>query len=180
MYIKIIDGKAVQYSVSQLRNDYPNVSFPAVIDDETAAQWGVFKCPHAQSPDYNPNTHQLQELAPALVNETWQRPWAVVPLSPQEVEDRHRAVINSIVNSVQDRLDQFAMTRNYNSMLSACTYATSPTPRFAAEGQYCVAARDATWAKLYQMLDEVLAGTRPVPSGYADIENELPPLVWPV
>jgi hypothetical protein len=30
------------------------------------------------------------------------------------------------------------------------------------------------------MLAEVLAGTRPMPSGYADIEGELPALSWPV
>lgn len=84
-----------------------------------------------------------------------------------------------IVAATQIRLDDFARSRGYDSCLSACTYATSPTPRFAAEGQYCVAARDATWAKLYEILDEVLAGARPMPSGYADIETELPALVWP-
>jgi hypothetical protein len=29
------------------------------------------------------------------------------------------------------------------------------------------------------LLAEVQAGTRPMPSGFADIEPELPPLVWP-
>ena len=73
----------------------------------------------------------------------------------------------------------FARTRNYDGILSACTYATSPTPKFQTEGQYCVVARDATWARLYEILGEVEAGTRPVPSGYADIAPELPVLVWP-
>jgi hypothetical protein len=81
--------------------------------------------------------------------------------------------------AVQKRLDDFAATRYYNGILSACTYATSAVPRFKTEGQYCVQARDATWAKCYQMLAEVQAGTRPMPSGYADIEGELPVLAWP-
>ena len=51
--------------------------------------------------------------------------------------------------------------------------------KFTAEGQYCVDARDATWAKLLEILAEIQAGTRPRPSGYADIEPELPLLVWP-
>ena len=84
-----------------------------------------------------------------------------------------------IVAATQQRLDSFAQSRGYDSMLSACTYATSPTPRFAAEGQYCVEARDATWSKLYEMLGEVLAGTRPMPTGFADVEPELPALSWP-
>jgi hypothetical protein len=29
------------------------------------------------------------------------------------------------------------------------------------------------------MLDEVIAGTRPMPTGFADIEPELPVLTWP-
>jgi hypothetical protein len=84
-----------------------------------------------------------------------------------------------IVTLTQKRLDDFAKTRNYDGILSACTYATDLNPKFASEGQYCVEARSATWTRLYEMLAEVEAGTRPMPTGYADIEPELPPLVWP-
>jgi hypothetical protein len=84
-----------------------------------------------------------------------------------------------IVTATQQRLDDFARTRNYDGILSLCTYATSTVPKFRAEGQYGVTARDATWAALYQILAEVEAGARPVPSGYADIEPDLPALAWP-
>ena len=87
---------------------------------------------------------------------------------------------SEVTDKVQERLDSFAKTRGYDGIMSACTYATSAHAKFAAEGQYCVEARDATWATLYQIMDDVLAGTRPIPSGYADIEPELPVLVWPV
>ncbi len=97
----------------------------------------------------------------------------------QKASERAIALQAAIVAATQERLDAFARTRNYDGILSACTYATSPTPKFAAEGQYCVASRDATWAKLYQILGEVEAGTRPAPSGFADIEGDLPALTWP-
>jgi len=84
-----------------------------------------------------------------------------------------------ITKATQQRLDDFARTRNYDGILSLCTYATSTVPKFQAEGQYGVTARDATWAKLYEMLAEVEAGTRPMPNGYADVEPELPVLEWP-
>lgn len=84
-----------------------------------------------------------------------------------------------IVQSTHQRLDDFAKTRNYDSILSLCTYATSTVAKFKAEGQYGVEARDATWAKLLEILDEVDAGNRPAPSGYADIEGDLPVLQWP-
>ena len=90
-----------------------------------------------------------------------------------------RRAITALTTQIQKRLDDFAKTRNYDGILSACTYATSTVPKFAAEGQYCVQVRDATWAAGYALMDEVLAGTRPVPSSIADIESDLPVLAWP-
>ena len=52
--------------------------------------------------------------------------------------------------------------------------------KFQTEGQYAVTARDATWEKLYEILAEVEAGTRPIPTSFSDIESELPVLIWPV
>lgn len=108
--------------------------------------------------------------------------WRVLPSMPDWTPPPQppEVVQADIVIQTQARLDTFAMTRNYDSILSACTYATSPTVKFKTEGQYAVQARDATWAALYTILAEVQAGTRPMPSGYADIESELPALVWPV
>jgi hypothetical protein len=94
------------------------------------------------------------------------------PLTPEQIVAQYTA-------AVQKRLDDFARTRGYDGILSAATYAASTVPKFKAEGQYAVEARDATWVKLYQILAEVEAGTRPAPSGYADIEPELPILEWP-
>ena len=88
-------------------------------------------------------------------------------------------LVQSITDATQKRLDDFAKTRNYDGILSACTYATSTVPKFAAEGQYCVNARDNTWAALYTIMAEVEAETRPMPTGYADIEPLLPVLTWP-
>jgi hypothetical protein len=85
----------------------------------------------------------------------------------------------TIVAAVQDRLDAFARTRGYDSILSAATYAGDSIPQFAAEGQRAAELRGQTWAALYAMLAEVHAGTRPVPAGYAEIEGELPVLEWP-
>lgn len=91
-------------------------------------------------------------------------------------EDRIRA---EIMDGVQRYLDDFARTKTYDGILSACTYATSTVPRFAAEGQYCVQARDACWAAVASIEADVMAGNRPAPSGFEDIRAELPALSWP-
>jgi len=84
---------------------------------------------------------------------------------------------NLCITAIQNRLDEFARSRGYDSILSACTYATSTNQSFAAEGQRCVELRDATWAAAYQILADVQSGLRPLP----DVEtllNELPDLTW--
>ena len=108
----------------------------------------------------------------------------VYPLPVEEVAANQaaaaQALQQSVVDATQRRLDDFARTRNYDGILSACTYATSAVPKFAAEGQYAVQARDATWAALYQFMADVQAGTQPVPSGFEDVEPLLPALEWPL
>lgn len=79
---------------------------------------------------------------------------------------------------IQQRLDAFARTRGYDGILSAASYVTSTNAQFAKEGQYCVGARDATWAKGYEVMAAVQAGTRPMPT-WAELEAELPALAWP-
>ena len=92
---------------------------------------------------------------------------------------QQKQLAERIVGDTQFRLDEFARTRNYDSILSACTYATSNVPKFRAEGQHCVNVRDSTWATLYTFLAEVQAGTQPMPTGFADVEPLLPVLAWP-
>lgn len=87
-------------------------------------------------------------------------------------------IIATYTAAIQDRLDAFARTRNYDGILSAATYATSAVPKFKAEGQYAVEARDATWAKGYEILAAVEAGTRPAPT-LDELAAELPALAWP-
>lgn len=88
-------------------------------------------------------------------------------------------IIAAFTAAIQLRLDTFARTRSYDSILSACTYVTSSVPRFAAEAAYCVSARDATWATGYQLLADVQAGNRAMPT-VADVMTELPALEWPL
>jgi hypothetical protein len=81
--------------------------------------------------------------------------------------------------AVQARLDDFARTRGYDGILSACSYASSTNAKFSAEGQYCVSARDKTWAKCYAIMAEVESGKRQMPT-LGEIMAELPVLSWPV
>jgi hypothetical protein len=105
--------------------------------------------------------------------------WNGVALTPPPAPDVSPEEIKAaIVSAVQDRLDTWAQTHGYDSVISLCTYASSTVERFRAEGQNGVDKRDQTWAALIQIMSEVESGTRPMPAGYADIEADLPALDW--
>lgn len=98
---------------------------------------------------------------------------------PEEAPLTQEQLLARFTAAIQKRLDDFARTRNYDGILSACTYATSTVPKFKTEGQACVNLRDATWAATYDILAEVEAGDRAMPQSLDDIEADLPALVWP-
>lgn len=117
---------------------------------------------------------------------------SMLPAGCVEITDAQAAVIRAAQNAktpaqleqeftiaIQKRLDDFARTRNYDGIMSACTYAASTVVKFKAEGQACVNLRDATWSAAYTILAQVQAGTRPMPASISDIQADLPVLVWP-
>lgn len=104
---------------------------------------------------------------------------AVLPEDPPVVAtpslDEVRA---QLTLAVQAYLDRTAKERGYDGILSCSTYATSTTVQFADEGQACVSWRDAVWAACYAIMDDVLAGNRPVPTE-GELIAELPVMTWP-
>lgn len=169
------------YSIGDLRKDNPQVSFPSNPSVETLASYNVF--PVVSTGAQYDQATQVATQEGCVYNaakQRWETSWTVRDKTAEEQAAAVAALQADIVAQTQARLDAFAQTRNYDGILSACTYATSPTQTFQTEGQYCVTARDNTWATLYQYMALVQAGTEPMPTGYADIEPILPPLVWPV
>lgn len=96
---------------------------------------------------------------------------------PTEAELANKRMLD-VQTAVQRRLDDFAATREYDGILSACTYVPSTDAKFAGEGQYCVNARDAHWAKCYEIMGAYQAGLRPLPT-VEEALAEMPALAWP-
>jgi len=88
------------------------------------------------------------------------------------------ALKQSLTSAVQKHMDEKVKERNYDSILSLCTYATSPTAKFSKEGQAGVSWRDEVWAKGYAILADVESGARAIPTE-SELLSELPNFVWP-
>ena len=78
---------------------------------------------------------------------------------------------------VQNYMDTTVQTRGYDNIHTACTYASSTDETFKAEGTACVVWRDTVWRKCYDILAEVKAGTREIPTE-EELISELPKLEW--
>lgn len=95
--------------------------------------------------------------------------------------DEHLAAsaptVQQYADAVQAHLDAAAKTRNYDDIVSACSYAGAANP-FQAEGIAFVAWRGDVWATCYEVMDEVQAGGRAAPT-IAALIAELPALVLP-
>jgi len=92
--------------------------------------------------------------------------------------ERMVALKQSLTSAVQKHMDDTAQERNFDDILSLCTYATSAKPKFKAEGQAGVEWRDDVWLYCYAELDKVLAGERGTPTTQ-ELIDELPVFTWP-
>lgn len=105
------------------------------------------------------------------------RGFVEVPPSPPTQQEIFAKAQAELTDSIQRHLDATAQTRNYDGILSLCTYVTSTDPLFAAEGQAGVVWRDACWRKGYEIMAAVLAGNRPIPTE-SELLAEMPEIGW--
>lgn len=101
-----------------------------------------------------------------------------VTIIPEPIPPTEAELLTAVTMEVQQHLDATARSRNYDGILSLCTYATSTDTTFAAEGQAGVEWRDSCWRSCYQVLAAVKAGTRAIPTPQ-EMVLALPPMEWP-
>lgn len=82
--------------------------------------------------------------------------------------------VKEYTDAVQAHLDASAKAKNYDNIVSACSYAGAPNP-FQAEGIAFVVWRGDVWATCYTIMGEVQAGGRAAPT-IAELIAELPEL----
>jgi len=168
---------------SEIRAAMPgNVLLPAIITDEDLAYLGIFSLLVDECPVEAGMTFTLAK--PVLEDGGWHQKWDSRASSAEELAAERQVLIDMVTKRAVARLNAFAETRSYgdeqtSAIVSACSYAASTHPRYGAEGRYCMKVREETWDALYSIMADVLAGNRPMPSSFEEIEPELPILNWP-
>ena len=99
--------------------------------------------------------------------------YVIVGVPEPSKEEIEAQLQKQLTDAVQVALDNFAKTRGYDGIMSACSYSNSTDAQFKLEADYCIQLRDTTWRMGYAILAEVKAGNRPVPT-VEELIAELP------
>ncbi len=78
MFIKLIDGVPVNYTMAQLRQDNPHTSFPQNVPAETLAEYNVYPVTRTPMPSYNTLTQSVRAVTPVQIGDEWVQQWEVV------------------------------------------------------------------------------------------------------
>lgn len=163
----IINTQTMQWPIYQ--GDF-ELMYPGIDSDTPAPPYAwVYSSPLQE---HNTFSQTATETTPALVDGIWYQQWEVSNLSVDEVFSRFNYII-------PETLDQFAKTRGYENIVTLTSYASSPNPKFDAEGRYGIQIRSDMWTKLYEIQAEVESGMRPMPSSAIEVMQELPTPQWP-
>lgn len=84
---------------------------------------------------------------------------------------------NQFTKTVQKWMDTIVQRRNYDNVQSVATYLYSTDEVFAAEARAVVEWRDKVWRHCYDVVNDVVAGKRGIPSTN-ELLRELPELEW--
>lgn len=99
MFAKITDGAVERfpYTISDLRRDNPNVSFPATVPDAELASYGVERVTPATAPSINTLTHRLErscELVDGVWTEVWTETQRELAVAEKNIRDQRNQLLS--------------------------------------------------------------------------------------
>jgi hypothetical protein len=96
-YAKLNNQKKVErypYTLTDLRIDTPNTSFPEHIDEDTALSFGVVPVKPTTPPKENHKTN-LERIA-VLQDTEWVEEWVEIPATSEQIKERIAACANDV------------------------------------------------------------------------------------
>ncbi len=195
VYARVVNGKIVEYPVypQYIAARGQTLAMYTLVQDSTMPEPGEFQYVSGTPTVLGSSVYMQYTVLDlpfeSLLAMAWgvpninqfSMPNAVIP-TPPAFSSINPALASQIQKSatarVQQLLDQFAQTKGYDSMASACSYSASTIASYAAEGATAIKLRDETWSSLYSYLSSVESGASPLPKSFADIQAKLPTLSW--
>lgn len=168
---KTENGIQYPYTRAMLSVDYPDTVFPSALDQETIDALGLEQVFETTPPklDADPRFTYM-EGQPVRVNGRLTQTWDATPASADRA-------IASYTAKLEQFYDDKAKERRYANRYTCALRAGYAGP-FHAEGVAFASWMDTCNAHAYQIMAEVLAGQRQMPS-IEELIADLPTLTWP-
>ena len=96
----------------------------------------------------------------------------------EQPDPTNTTLLTAYRNAVGKYLDILAQEKDYESILSLCTYAVSSSPARKAEGEAGIVCRDTAWNHMEQVLNDIISKERLAPT-MEEVLSELPSIEWP-
>lgn len=113
MYIKIENSKPEIYTISQLRRDYANTSFPEVVSNEILSRFNVYPYKELQQPLFNEKTQKIDDGEFYKdVDSNWVKGYTVLSKTQEEVAqwiENKSAELRAIRNFLLQETDYLAL-----------------------------------------------------------------------
>jgi hypothetical protein len=104
MYAKINNGvvEKYPYTIGNLRKDYPNVSFPKIVNEETLNKYNMFKVQATERPEQDYRKNYNVEVVNQ--NNIWLEVWKETNAAQEEIAERTNIQAAEIRNKRNDLL----------------------------------------------------------------------------
>jgi hypothetical protein len=76
IYAIISNQKIIKYPVI-LSEEFPNTSFSDVPNKESLVEFGIIIVKEMPTPDFNAETHTIEESEPILIDDEWVQSWKI-------------------------------------------------------------------------------------------------------
>lgn len=180
MYV-LVQNQQVQtypYSIEELKQDHPDISFPKEISEELLSTFNVFPVVDTPQPPYSIFTQKAVWGTPALIDGVWTHQWDIVPLSPEEQSEVLDCVLGDYDLALNGHFDTVAQNKKYDNKLSCAIRAGFSGP-YQQEGIAFAQWMDSCNQTAYQLYDEIKSGERQPFDTNESFLEEFPEMIWP-
>lgn len=119
-------------------------------------------------------------VEPLTIQEILDKLWeGKETLSPAEVPPQAVSTLFSLASGIiTKRLDDFAKTKDYDNIVSLCSYVDDPDPVLDKEGRRGRFLRSQAWGSLRDYQNKVLAGSLPIPRSEKELLSCVIEFTW--
>lgn len=159
-----VNDKVVE-NVSTIQTEV-SISYPDKLSKEELKEKGYIPVEQGEIPQVALGDFETISRRVDIDEDSYKISYAVVDMSDTEI-------LLLVKKRIQDLLDEKAIAKGYDNILSACSYAGFDNP-FRAEGEKFGKWRSEVWSKGYAILKDITEGHRKLPKSFKEILDELP------